>query len=116
MKRPLPFLLALLVAGGLAGCGSGSGGGSSVGTYYGSGWSGPWYYNDHYHYDDGVPVSPPPRPDRPPLAGRPPHPAHLPAYGAGRPAQQPGISAAPRPSPSIPSRPRGGGGRGGGRR
>ena len=112
MSRSVALAL-LLLAGAMAGCESG-GGGTAGRAYYGPGWGDPWYYGDHYHYDD-VPVTPPPRPDGSPRPDRPPRPAHLPAYGAGRPSQQPGMSATPRAMPSIPSAPRGGGMRGGGR-
>ena len=112
MTRFVALALALF-AGAIAGCESG-GGGSEGRAYYGPGWGDPWYYGDRYYYDD-VPVTPPPRPDGSPRPDRPPRPAHLPAYGAGagRPSQLPAATAAPRSMPSIPSRSRGGGGRGG---
>ena len=108
MSRRLALILFLLA--GAAGCESG--GSSEDRPYYGPGWGDPWYYGDRVYYDE-VPVTPPPRLDRPPYPGRPPHPSHLPAYSPGRPSQLPAATAAPRPMPSIPSRPRMGGGRGG---
>lgn len=143
MKRR--FHAVLLGAAGvaiLAGCASddyyGSPGPVSTHTafYYGSA----WYDDPYYYYDDpDYVVTPPDRPDRPalgprpeqPIAGVPPGggvaptplPADRPVQGARpepqsrsrMPAAQPRTSTM-RSRPSIPSMPRGGGFRGGGRR
>lgn len=78
----------LLVA---TGCETTDGGGVSGGMYYGVGFYDPWYYG-HYHDDPEIIVTPPTRPERP---ARPAHPI--------------APTPTPRPTPSIPSMPRGGG-------
>lgn len=110
---------------------------SSTTVYYGAAFYDPWYYGDYDHdHDHDVIVSPPPSGggDRPPGVGdsrpRPEHPIANPP-GSSRPpsasqlpsSRPPSVSTRPsggasaRPTPSIPSAPRGGGGgRGGGGR
>ena len=97
----MPFKLAAVVMLALVtftGCESTGGGGSSV--YYGVGFYDPWYYGG-YHDDVDIIVTPPDRPDRPDSGPRPEHPI----------ARPPTTSPRPTPMPSIPSMPRGGGGR-----
>ena len=135
-------LLALTTAALLAGCESSDGGYSSSSVYYGYGHG--WYDEPDYWYrDPDYVVVDPPRPDRPirpgtprpenPIANvpgepgivRPENPIAKPvgpelspsdsAYRSRMPASQPRMSR-PSSRPSIPSRPRGGGFRGGGGR
>jgi hypothetical protein len=137
-------VFALTTAVLLAGCESSGGGYSGSSVYYGYGHS--WYDNPNYWYDDpDYVVVPPPRPDQPirpgarpenpiaPVPGepgavrpeqpiaRPPQPvgpelsARDSAYSSRMPTSQPRMSR-PSSRPSIPSRPRGGGFRGGGGR
>jgi hypothetical protein len=85
-----PALMFLAVIG----CESEGGGGGNVsgGVYYGVGLYDPWYYGGYYHND--IIVTPPDRPDRPPLdRPRPEHPMAKPM-------------PATRPTPSIPTGPR----------
>ena len=90
----LSALASLLL---IAGCETTDTGSTSTSAYYGVGFYDPWYHGDYYH-DDDIVVTPP---DRGP---RPSHPIAVPPGGGG---------AGPRPTsmPSIPSMPRGGGGR-----
>lgn len=97
MKSPVMTLKLLAVSAFLftasTGCES-TGGSVSGGVYYGVGFHDPWYYGG---YDDvDIIVTPPDRPDRPGSGARPEHPIARP-------------SPSPRPTPSIPSMPRGGG-------
>lgn len=100
-RRLSRTLMVLAAAGGLgllSGCSSYYDDGYSSGGsfYYGAGFHDPWYYGD---YDGDIVITPPPRPERP--SSRP-----HPSQPIARPPR------APRPMPSIPSAPRGGGGRG----
>jgi hypothetical protein len=88
-KYLFPLLLAF---GWSAGCESTGGGNVSGSVYYGTGFYDPWYYGGY----DTVIVVPPP--DNQPDNGlRPTHPI-APPPEVSRPS--------PRPTPSIPSRPR----------
>lgn len=134
-------LLALTTAALLAGCESSGGGYSSNSVYYGYGHG--WYDEPDYWYSDpDYVVVDPPRPEQPirpgarpenPIAnvpgepdyGRPEKPIAKPvgpelsprdsAYRSRMPASQPRMSRS-KSRPSIPSRSRGGGFKGGGGR
>jgi hypothetical protein len=99
-KRPRGSLIALLLA--LLvwdGCESTeSGGNVSSSVYYGVGFYDPWYYGSGYYPPDVIVGPPPNRPGAPPS---PSHPIATPPVSGPR----------PTPMPSIPSAPRGGGGR-----
>jgi hypothetical protein len=87
--------LLTLVLGGPTGCESTDDNGGGGAVYYGSGFYDPWYYDGYYtDYPDYIVT--PPELDRP----RPEHPIARPPSGM-----------APRPMPTMPSMPRGGGGR-----
>jgi hypothetical protein len=99
-KLRIKFLTALaLMSFTFAGCESTDSGGHVSGSvYYGVGFYDPWYYGGYYDDPDYV-VTPPDRPNNPDR----PHVEHH-----ARPTPTP----ASRPTPSIPSMPRmGGGGR-----
>ena len=87
-----PILGVLVLAAGLlAGCEDTGGGGSVHGSIsYGVGFYDPWYYGPGYCPPGAIVTPPPGRPDSTP---RPSHPIAKP-------------SPSPRPTPSIPSRPR----------
>lgn len=108
------------------GCESDSGSRSSStvsgSMYYGVGFYDPWYYGGYYYDDPDISVTPPDRPDRPEIGGpRPENPIARPPEVAPKPTPRtstrssPSVSARPapsaRPTPSMPSMPRGGGGR-----
>lgn len=92
-----PFATSLKLIAGLGlllaatSCGTTEGGSVSGGMYYGVGFYDPWYYGG-YHDDPDIIVTPPTRPERP---ARPTHPI--------------APTPTPRPTPSIPAMPRGGG-------
>jgi hypothetical protein len=103
----LVFGLALALAM-LVGCESNPGNVStSVGFYYGTGFYDPWYYGGVYYPPDVI-VTPPPGGGGPDNGLRPEHPIANPP--PDRPTVQPqpvrAAAPAPRPMPSIPSRPR----------
>jgi len=76
------------------GCETTGGGSVDVGMYYGVGFHDAWYHGGYYD-DPDIIVTPPDRPDRPDRPARPAHPI--------------APTPTPRPTPSIPSMPRGGG-------
>ncbi len=86
----------------ITGCEStGGGGGSQVSgsMYYGVGYYDPWYYGGYGYDDVDIIVTPPDRPDRPARPVAPSQPI----------ARPPAYTPQPRPMPSMPAMPRGGG-------
>ena len=99
--------VSLVALGALTGCESTDNGSAHTSTtvYYGGGYYDPWYYGQ-YDYDRDDVVTPPSPGSPPDLRPHPSHPIVLPPAVSPRPPM-----AAPRPMPSIPSAPRGGGSR-----
>ena len=103
-KTSFALAAALLCAvGAFTGCETTDGGSAQVtNNYYGVAYNDPWYHGN-YHDDPDVILSPPPS-GSPPSSGNPPDQGLHPAHPIALPPQV--SKPPPRPTPSIPSRPR----------